>query len=238
MGRSIPVSAVHDYLGCKRPQIAQLIEAGILRPIAGQRDGRRSVSQGIDAIDLDAFVARLRSVGHLVSGPSSGMSDIVETAEALKVPAVRIVELLLCRKLETVELLDEELRYRSVLVNQSEVGRRLGRRTGLPGKSITDVGRELGLSATSVGLLLRQRPDSMDPVLRVCGQTRHIGKMRDLVDPASLDLFKAEFMKIKEVAARMSNTDPDARNKLRTRGIFPVWDPKTIGAEFYRISEL
>ena len=57
MRRSIPISVVPEYLRCKRPQVTQLIEAGILKPIAGRRDGRRSIAQGVDASDLDNLAA-------------------------------------------------------------------------------------------------------------------------------------------------------------------------------------
>ncbi len=237
MRRSVPISEVPKYLGCKRPQVAQLIEAGMLKPIAGCRDGRRSIAQGVDANDLDSFVNRLRSFGQPISEPSEGVLEIANAAEALKVPAVKIVELLLQRQLTGVELLDEELRYQSVLVDVAEVGEKLGCRTGSPGKSISDVARKLGLSANSVDFLLRTPPDGMEPVLTICGQTRHMGQMRDLVSPASVDRFKLDYQKITDVATRMATTVPEARRKLKSRGILPVWEPKTAGVELYRTSE-
>ncbi len=238
MRRSIPVSGVPEYLGCKRPQVAQLIDAGILTPIAGHRDGRRSVSQGIDAEDLDAFVDQLRAHGERVSSPSEGMGEITESAEALKVPAVSIVEFLLDKNLTKVELLDDELRYRSVLIDKNEVGRKLGVRTGSPGISISDTARVLGLSLISIEVLLGKTTDEREPVLRVCGQTRHMGQMRNLVDPVSVERFKASFQKISVIAEKMSVTVPTARKVLSERDVFPAWDPKEIGAEFYRTTEI
>lgn len=238
MRRSVPVSAVPEFLGCKRPQVAQLIAAGILQPIAGSRDGRRSVSQGIDSADLDSFVSRLRSRGQAVQSPSEGMTGIVKTAETLRVPAVKIVGLLLQGSLTKVELLDEELRYQSVFLDEGEVGRKLGQRTGLAGHSITATARKLGLSAASVGALLRTPSGDLDPILKVCGQSRHFGHMREMVDLESVDQFKTRYLKISEVAANMSTTVPEARKKLKAKGAFPVCDPKAVLVELYRSSDI
>lgn len=238
MRRSIPVLEVPEYLGCKRGQVAQLLEVGFLKPIAGRRDGRRSVSQGIDGEDLDAFVRQLRSFGQAVSEPSEGMRGIVDTAESFKVPTVKVVELLLQRSLSKVELLDEELRFQSVFVNEFEVGRKLGCRVGNIGISVTKAARTLGLSAYSVGALLRTPSGETDPYLFICGQTRHMGQMRDLVDPVSVKRFQASFQKISAIAERMKVTVPAARKSLLDKGILPVWDPQAIGVELYRTSDL
>jgi hypothetical protein len=165
------------------------------------------------------------------------VSGIACAAEALKVPSVEIVELLLQKKLTKVELLDEELRYQSVFVDVAEVGEKLGRRTGSRGQSITDVARTLGLSPSSVEFLLQTPPNGKEPVLTVCGQIRHMGQMRDLVSPTSVDRFKVDYQKITEVATRLTKTVPEARKKLQSQGVLPVWEPKLAGVELYRTSD-
>lgn len=238
MLRSVPVSRIPDYLGCKRPQVANLIKEKILVPIEGERDGRRSISQGVVADDLDAFLRQLRERGKEVCSASDGMQCIVEMAETLKVPSIDIVKLLLRRGLNRVELLSEKLRFASVLVDEAEVAMKLGVRNGCRGVTITETARSLGLSMRSVEQLLNADTSSETPALRACGQVRHMGRMRNLVDPESIAIFRSTFQRVSDVAADLGKSVQEARTHLEGKGVFPVWDTEKIGAEIYRVADI
>lgn len=240
--RSVPVSRVPGYLRCKRTQVAQLIEAGVLKPIVGQRDGRRSISQGIDSRDLDAFLERLRSTGRIVSKPSKGMKRIVYVAEGIKVPTVEIVQVLLTKRLKNVELLGADRGFQSVLVDKNEVASLLGRQSGSTGISMSETARVLGLSARAVEYLLNKGPEDGDPALTICGQVRHMGQMRDMVDPVAVEKFQRDFRKLTLIAEDFDATVSAARDLLASTGLRPAWDPEKLGAEgvvdrFHTIAE-
>ena len=74
--------------------------------------------------------------------------------------------------------------------------------------------------------------------LNVCGHVRHMGEMRPLIDPASLDEFKSNFRKLLQITGYRKLRARDLRAELRARGVFPIVDPDLIGAEFYRLSDL
>ncbi|WP_120502401.1 TniQ family protein [Roseovarius sp. EL26] len=235
---SVPVSRVPEYLGCKRPLVTALLQEGILKPIAGGRDGRRSIAQGIHAADLDAFLGLIRVSGSCVLKPSHRMHSVTKTAEKLRVQTFDIVKKILDRNLEQVELLGVDPKFDSILVHVDEVAAKLGVLEGKPGMTLSETARTLGLSSRTVEFLMQASPNGEAPVLQICGQFRHMGKFRKLVDPCSITKFRLGFRRLTDVAKNLNLPKPVARKTLQENGVLPVWDPKNLGSEIYRRQDL
>lgn len=235
---SIPVSRVPEYLGCKRPVVTALIQEGLLHSIAGNRDGRRSIAQGVHSTELDHFLTRLRSSGSKVLEPSNGMHSITETAEKLKVRSIDIVKRILDHDLIEIEFLGEDITFDSVLVQVDEVAVKLGVRRGEAGMTMSETARRLGLSKRAVEVLLQVLPNGEDPILRGCGEVWHMGQFRKLIDPSSVVKFELGFQRLSDVAKSYNLPAPDTRKKLRKSGVFPVLDRKVLGAEIYRVQDI
>ncbi|UWQ25702.1 TniQ family protein [Leisingera aquaemixtae] len=236
--RTVPVKQIPSYIDCTRSHARLLVEAGILNPVIAAQDNTSGRYKGVDSRDLDQLIARMRQGGKPVEKPGLGMANVGDTAHALCAATTDIVTLLLNRRLDNVELLPSNLKFRSVLVDPKEVAIKLGVQTGETGVTISNTARELGVHLDVVRFLLQAQGDEGQPVLKTCGQYRHMGIMRDLVDPGSLDVFRKHYRKLSEIEGFWVRDPGRLRSELATKGIQPMWDPDLAGAEFYRASDL
>ncbi|WP_171205040.1 hypothetical protein [Ruegeria sp. HKCCA0235A] len=223
---------------CTRAQAQHLLKAGILKPVVDDEKKFSGRHKGVDSDDLDRLLKQMRQNGKPVVNAGLGMANVGDAANALHVPTTDIVSLLLKGGLENVELLPELFKFRSVLVDLTEVSFKLGMQDGKTGVTISDSARELGVHLDVVRFLLSANADSGCRALESCGRYRHMGKMCDLVDPRSLDKFKSRFRKLSQIEGYWVRDPERLRSKLAERGIRPAWDPAIAGAEFYRVSDL
>jgi hypothetical protein len=114
----------------------------------------------------------------------------------------------------------------------------LGSVTGNGGMTVSKVGKKLRLPSRAVYFLIGEKDGAGEPFLRSCGQVRHMGVMRPLVDPDEVENFSSKYRKLIEIVDYKSRNLPRVREELRSKGIFPVWDSGDVGAEIYRISDL
>ncbi len=236
--RAIPVAKIPSYIGCTRSQAALLLKAGIIYPVIPDSENASGRHKGVDSMDLDQLVEQMRQTGRNAERPCAGMVDVGQAANALGISSMDILKLLLKNQISDVELLSRELKFRSVLVNPQEVAFKLGSKTGQIGMTVSAAARELGVAAGAVHFLLRTKGRDGNPMLRTCGQVRHMGIMRAVVDRDSFELFKVHFRKLSHIEGYWSREPNRLRSELLARGVRPAWDPAIAEAEFYRVSEI
>lgn len=174
----------------------------------------------------------------VVNAARFGMVNIAETSASLHVPFVSIVRALLDGKLKHLEVLEGTRSLFSVFVNLQEVSKVLRLQTGKPGVTISDWARELKLSSQAVTYIWSTTNKEGRPYLKKCGQLLHMEAMKDLIDPASLDEFKATYKKLSDVCERKPTKMPELREELEVKGIVLEWDPRSVRAEFFKTVDL
>lgn len=235
--RAVPVAKIPEYIGCTRSQASLLIENGILHTVIQDTGNRTARYKGVDLVELRQLLKRMRHVGKPVDKPSKGNMTIGVVAKKLNVSSMEVLSLLLKGNLEKVELLSEDLKFCSVLVDLEEVAEQVGAKTGKLGMTVSATARALGVTAETVQLLLNCS-DGDQGALELSGQVRHMGIMRDLVDQDSVTRFKKRYLKLSLIDGFWAG-DPDRlRAKLARMDILPVWEPTMVNAEFYRLSDL
>lgn len=235
--RAVPVAKIPEYIGCTRSQASLLIENGFLHTVIQDNGNRTARYKGVDHVDLCQLIRQMRHFGKPVDKPSKGNMTIGLVAKKLNVPSMKVLSLLLNGKLVNVELLSEDLNFRSVLVDIADVAKQVGAKTGTLGMTISATARGLGVTAETVQLLLKCS-DGDQGALELSGQVRHMGVMRDLVDRGSVARFKKRYLKLSLIDGYWAG-DPDRlRTKLARMDILPVWEPTMVKAEFYRLSDL
>ena len=80
------------------------------------------------------------------------------------------------------------------------------------------------MPSRAVYFLIGEKDGAEEPFLRSCGQVRHMGVMRPLVDPDEVENFSSKYRKLIEIVDYKSRNLPRVREELRSKGIFPVWD--------------
>lgn len=237
--RAIPVAKIPQYIGCTSSQAINLVEGGFLTSvISDPDDGSSGRHKGVDAHDIDQFMEKMRKRGEHVLVPGRGMGTIGEVASSSRVPSTKVVSLLLDNQLDIIELLPAELKFQSVLVNKKEVLSKAGIRTGSEGLTISKASRELGVSYETVCFLLEATDLVGEQVLESCGQVRHMGLMRDIVDPGSVQKFKERYRTLFMIGGSNRKRADRLRSKLADKGIKPAWPPDVAGAEFYRVCDI
>jgi hypothetical protein len=122
-----------------------LVRRGIVKRLVPKGRGATSVLNNIAVSDLDDFLVRFRATGKSRDHPSKGMVDNIMASGIARRPAIDIVLLVLDGALSRVELLSEDLEFRSVLVDPSEVLQKLPRDEAQSALSIAEVARTLRL---------------------------------------------------------------------------------------------
>jgi hypothetical protein len=139
IGNSIPISKIPEYLNCNRTQAQMLVKRGIVSQLVPDLGRGGGVLTKVAVQDLDEFISRFRAGGTPVRQASDGMMDVIAASEAVRRPVMDIVQLVLDRKLTSLEALPEDLGFRSVLVSPDEVR-----------SVISELEGEIGLSAHDV----------------------------------------------------------------------------------------
>ncbi|SDW36849.1 TniQ protein [Sulfitobacter pontiacus] len=236
--RAIPVAKIPERIGCTRPQVALLLEKGFLRTVVEDGENRTARYKGVDVDDLDQLIVEMRRFGEDIRVPNKGMMDIGHVAKALNVSSMEVLSLVLQGQLEHVELLSEDLKFNSVLINVQEVAYKLGARTGEGGMTVSATSKALGVSAETVEFLLIAEEGKGETPLKVSGRVRHMGVMRNLVDQDSVTRFKERYRKLSSIEGYWGGDPNRLRTNLQARGVFPVWNPADANAEFYRIADI
>lgn len=237
--RAVPVAKIPQYIGCSRTHAIKLVEDGFLSSVISDPDDVSSGRhKGVDIDDIDCLIEKMRRTGEPVITPSKGMASIGEVAASLKIPAMKVLSLLLDGQLDKIELLPANLKFLSVLVCTDEIAVKTGGRTGSPGLTVSQASMELMVEGETVKFLLRTMGADGEPMLKTCGQVRHMGIMRDVIDCESVQKFKDRYCKLSAIDGYWSREPERLRSQLALNGITPVWDPGVAGAEFYRVCEI
>ncbi|MVO18382.1 TniQ family protein [Parasedimentitalea huanghaiensis] len=238
LSRAVPIARVPGYVGCSRTHAQALVKKGPLFSVVQDNGHDSGRHKGVDSRDLDRMMESIYEYSEAVNAARFGMANIAETSSTLHVPFVSIVRALLDGKLKQVEALEGTRSLYSVFVNLQEVSKVLRLQTGKPGVTISDTARELKLSSQAVTYILSTTNKEGRPYLKKCGQLRHMGAMRDLIDPKSLDEFKATYKKLSDVCERKPTKMRKLREELELKGIAPEWDPRSVRAEFFKTVDL
>lgn len=118
---SLPTLALPKYLNCNRTQAQQLVRRGIIPCILEGLERRVGVLNNVAIADADAFLERLMAAASKVDAASGGLVDILAASEIARCPAIDIVQGILDAKFGQVEILDPSLKFKSILVNPTEV---------------------------------------------------------------------------------------------------------------------
>lgn len=238
LSRAVPNARVPGYIGCSSKHVRDLIsEEGLFSAIKDNgHDSWRH--KGVDSRELDRMLEKIYAHGTTVERASLRMASIAETSTALRVPFVAIVRILLKGRLKKVETLNDSNSLFSVFVNPQEVMRELMVEADLPGLAVSEVARELNLKISAVYNILSTKDNDGQPYLKKCGRREFFGNLNTLIEPASLEEFKLKFKKLSDVYDCSPEEFYRLREKLRSRGIQPVWQSHIMRADYYRSEDL
>jgi hypothetical protein len=182
--------------------------------------------------DLDAFLARLLDGAKPAASVRAGQVSIPDAAKMACCGSIEIVQLVLDRKLNRKWRLAGERGYMSLLLDLEEV-RALVRgpdHGGLTGHAISD---RLRVADRVAAALIKYK------LLRSITVVNPINRCPTVVVPAQeVERFEREFVSLFALARLRRLHFMAVKKELQHAGVEPVFNPKKIGATFYRRASL
>lgn len=234
---SIPITKIPAYLNCNRTQAVMLVRQGILRPLMPDFVGH-SILHNVSYEEMDAFLTRFRSCGRQVSRPGAGMMDVIKASEVARETATDIASMVLDGDLQKVEILDEALRFRSVLVDPVEVRSVMEAKADRVGLSVRDAAARLGVPQSGIGHLRNTVNSSGEPLLRGVELTNARGTVRYRYPEEEIEKFKAEHVTLNELALERGLTVKFLAKRLSDANVSPIMDRDLLRVTMFRRSDL
>jgi hypothetical protein len=235
---SIPISKIPEYLNCNRTQAQMLVKRGILSQLVPGLGRGGGVLTKVAVQDLDDFISRLRAGGTPVRQASDGMMDAIAASEVVRRPVMDIVLLVLDRKLTSIELLPEDLGFRSVLVSPEEVRSVILEVEGEIGLSAHDVGARLGIFPSGVMHLRTKVDTSGSPFLPSLETVASSGTVRHRFSEEEVKRFQANYVALSDLAKERGKAPKTVAIELRKLDIKPIMRRELLNAAIYRRADL
>jgi hypothetical protein len=227
---TLSVSDAGKYLNAPRVQRDRLYRAGIIAPRI--RGGDHGAADQFAPEDLDAFLARLLEGAQPVRTAADGQVSIAQAAHRAFCMSEEVVRLVLDGKLRRKWKLAGEHGYMSLLLDLEEV-RALVRgpdHGGLTGLQIKD---KLSTTAKVAAALVKHGH------LRTITVINPVNRCPTVVVPAQeVERFDREYVSLFAIAKQRGRHFLVVKKELQEAAVEPVFNPKKIGATFYRRAEL
>ncbi|MHA7849533.1 TniQ family protein [Roseovarius sp.] len=235
---SIPITKIPEYLNCNRTQAQMLVKRGIVSQLVPGLGRGGGVLTKVAVQDLDDFISRFRAGGTLVCQASDGMMDVIAASEVVRRPVMDIVQLVLDRKLTTLELFSENLGFRAVLVSPDEVRAVVSELEGEIGLSAHDVAARLGILPSGVMHLRTKVDTSGRPFLLSLEAVASSGTVRHCFAEEEVKRFQADYVTLSDLAKEKGKSSKAIAMELRKLDIKPIMRRELLNAAIYRRADL
>ncbi len=227
---TLSVRQAGEYLNAPRVQKDMLYRAGIIVPRI--KAAEHGAADQFAPDDLDAFLTRLFDGAKTAASVRAGQVNIPDAAKMACCGSIEIIQLVLGGKLKRKWKLAGERGYMSLLLDLEEV-RALVRgpdHGGLTGIAISD--RLRIADRVSAALIKHGHLKSVTVI-------NPVNRCPTVVVPAAeVERFEREFVSLFALAKLQGRHFMVVKKELQHAGVEPVFNPKKIGATFYRKSDL
>lgn len=233
--RSTTIKSLPEALNCTRPQAGQLVDEGMLDPIAdGRSEAAGRTRKAINDQDIARFIVALHGCARVVDEVPQGMVSIAKAAEKAKVTSIEVIHLVLGGFLQNVLRLRGVDGYAAIHVDPDEL--KILKAMHLPGMSASDAFARLKLPKSS-GWALMNREDN--PRLRPITIEGRNGEHRFFrFAEEQVTAFASEYVTEVRIANILGLEKKDVRMRLKKRGLRPVLSYIELGLNLYRATDI
>jgi hypothetical protein len=226
---TLSVSDAGKYLNAPRVQRDRLYRAGIIVPRI--RGGDHGAADQFAPEDLDAFLTRLLEGAQPVRDAAEGQVTIPQAAHRAFCMSEDVVRLVLDGKIRRKWKLAGELGYMSLLLDLEEV-RALVRGPDLGGLTGLQIKDKLSTTAKVAAALMKHGH------LRTITRINPVNRCPTVVVPAQeVERFDREYVSLFAIAKQRGRHFLLVKKELQDAAVEAVFNPKKIGATFYRRTE-
>jgi hypothetical protein len=239
MHGSMPMNALPSYLSCNRIQAEQLVRSGIIPRIFVGETVRSGILMNVSISDAKAFLQKFISKAKKVSEASDGTMDILTASQSAHVPVIDIINGILSGRLHNVEVLDERLKFKGVLVHPAEIRSVLDAPPDDGFVWKPDAAEMLGVSGDGMTKLAKLRRPSGDNYFTKFYAEREELRSRRMFKLDEIAEFKKQHVLIREYAGHANVSPMKAAALLRNRGLGTIVPQKNAGGVLiYRRSDV
>ncbi|OKO80965.1 TniQ family protein [Bradyrhizobium sp. AS23.2] len=214
------------YLNAPRVQRDRLYRAGIIVPRI--KGSAHCAADQFAPEDLDAFLASLLDSARLVATAGDGQVTIPQAAKLAFCMSEDIVRLVLDGKLQRKWRIASERGYMSLLLDLDEV-RALVRGPDHGGLTCLQIRDKLSTTAKVAAALIKHGH------LKSITVVNPINRCPTVVVPAEeVARFEREYVSLFALARQRGRHFRAVKKELQDAGVEPVFNPRKIGATFYR----
>jgi len=226
LAATISVQKAGQYLNAPRVQRDMLYRSGLIVPRL--RAGDHGAADQFASEDLDTFLERLLGGAKPTKTVGQGRANIPDAAKLACCASEEVVRLILDGKVQRKWRLTSERGYMSTLVDVDEI-RALVRGPDHGGYTAMAVSKRLQTTSRVVRALMTQNH------LKTLTVTNPINRCPTvIVSVHELDRFEREYVSLFALAKQLGKHFRVVKKKLEDAGVEPVFNPKKIGATFYR----
>ncbi|CUW40615.1 protein of unknown function [Magnetospirillum sp. XM-1] len=228
--RCLPKGAAGKYVNTPRIQFDLLHKAGIVTPFI--KAGGVLKDHGFDKRDLDIFLERLTARARSPVPENIDVAQIPTAAKRANCSTVTVVRMILDGTLDRIYRQADIAGFMSILVDPKEIQAALLKpeRTGL---SISQVEARMRWTRNVICGLTRNgrlpAGSAHNPVTK---------RIQMIIEPKDLDEFDTKYVSLSTLSKEKRLFPGTVRAWLGGLGIEPAFDPKAVGATFYRRAEL
>lgn len=211
---------------------------GIVKQLAPGQGKRGGLLSQVAKNDLDGLLSRLRGAARPVTTGSEGMMNAIEASEIAREAVTDIIKLVLDRSLIRVEALQEDLRFRSILVDPNEVRRVMAERADATGLSAREVGDQLGIPPSGINRLQKTLGPDGRPFLVSEKSVNARGTVRHRFPEEAVAEFEKSYVSLAKLAREKGCYAQTEMRRLKRAGVEPILPRNRLKALVFRRAEL
>jgi len=228
--RCIPKTAARQYINAPRTQFDLLHRSGFIVPFV--KPGDTLIRYGFDTLDLDGFLQRLFAHVRDPGADAATYFPIPDAARRALCSAMTVVQMILDGRLKRIYRLPGAEGYMSVLVDLAEIQAVLAR-PERPGLSIKQVEKKMRWTSRVINALVENALLPASVIINPISKAP-----QTIIEPSDLTEFDNTYVALSVLARELGSSLRGMKKGLEGLGIGPAFDPRTIGASFYRRADL
>jgi hypothetical protein len=228
LAEALSLAEAMQYMNVPRAQMAVLVNFGFVRPrhLAAESGGQDRYA----APDLDAFLVKL-GINSPTAYRHRKFRNIPETAKRCCSSAADLIQLILDGRLETKKAKGFARGYLSILVDPEKAAKAL-RGADHGGVPLREAARRIGTSDGVLDALIAH-----GHISSFIGKNPINRRPQTLIAPEEIRRFQTEYVSLWILSKQRGLHIAAMKARLEAAGVETAFDPKKIGARFYRTAD-
>lgn len=238
VGTSMFSKELREFLNCTRMQAETLVKSGVIQRLFGGEEASGYTLKAVAKEDAQEFLETLLQAARKVDVAGPGMVDIATAAVVSRWPVVDIVKGILSQQFDSIEIVDERLKFKGVLVHPMEVRKSLSCDMLVDHVGVDEASQILDIKPHLVPTL--ERLERLDG--GAYSRTKYVSNSKGvrvaLYSVRDMRLFLSENVSLKQSAKAVGTSLKNMKIGLDKAGLRPIAARAALEGFWYRRQEI